>query len=98
MGTHQIVAEQKHTFISSRDGEHEDGADGWENRDTRNDKTLPLGFRGEPAGSQNSDDLDHAEGDIEENGLKAIVPKGLDNEISETGNSTTRDSFSLSAC
>lgn len=78
----------------SGNGEHQNCANRRQYTCASNDQPLALCFCRDPARSDDGNDLDDAKWDVEENRLKATVPKGLDNQISKsrdaaTGNSAT---------
>lgn len=80
---HQVVSEQEHPLLFSRDNNHQQGPNGGDERKPHDDQALALESSGEPAPTDDGKNLDNPEGDVEENGFKAVIPKGLDDEVAE---------------
>ncbi|KEY78882.1 hypothetical protein BA78_8868 [Aspergillus fumigatus] len=65
---------------------------GGDERKPHDDQALALESSGEPAPTDDGKNLDNPEGDVEENGFKAVIPKGLDDEVAEGTDASAWDS------
>lgn len=75
----------------ARNGEHENGANGGDDGNPSNDQTLPLRPRGDPAAAHDGNDLYDAKGDVEQDGLEAVVPERLDDQVTERRDTAAGD-------
>jgi hypothetical protein len=87
----EVVSEKQHAFLRARHGQHHDSADCREHSNARNGGALAFEARGAPTRADDADDLDGAEGYVEENGLEIGVAKVSDDEVAEGGYATTSD-------
>lgn len=78
--THKIITKQQHTLLLPGNSEHQHRADNGWHTGRGNDQALALEPLGEPASAEDGDELDGAKGDVEENGLEAVVAKRLYNQ------------------
>ena len=69
----------------SGDGEHHYCADCGEDGDEGDGEAFALEARGAVGGAENCEDLDCAEGDVEEDGLEVCVAEVFDYQIAEGG-------------
>jgi hypothetical protein len=77
--------------LSTGHSEHDYCADDGEDGDEGYGEAFAGEFRGEPGAAEDGDDLDDAEGDVEENGLEVCVAEIADDEVAEGGDAAACD-------
>ena len=76
--TYQVVTKQQNTLFLPANSQHHDGPDDGRDREADDSPALALYPGRYPTAADNGEDLDDAEGNIEQDGLKGGIAEGLD--------------------